>query len=400
MIHPVAWAGWLASALVALSATRNPLHLTLILLCVAVVNVLIGSSDEASFAPVSPLRFGGIVIALSALFNAATVHLGDTVLLRLPSGLPILGGPITLEALAFGVINGLVLTGIFAAFTTFNQALPIRSLMRLIPRAFYPVAVVVSIAVTFVPTTLRQFQQIREAQAVRGHRVRGLRGWLPLFMPLLVGGLERALQLAEAMTARGFASVGSENPDTTSRSTSLTTSRSTSLTTSRSTSLTTGPSTSLTTGPSTSLTTGRSTSLTTGRSTSLTTGRSISLTAGRLIIVIGLLALLGGWLLRLAWGHETLGQGLMLAGGGLILGALWAIGRRVPRTTYRHEPWRARDWGVVLSAAVVLAAFVRATLFYSPYPALALPSFSPAAGVATLGLLGPAFLTRPDEEST
>ncbi len=224
MIHPVAWAGWLASALVALSATRNPLHLTLVLLCVAVVNVLIGSSDEASFAPVSPLRFGGVVIALSALFNAATVHLGDTVLLRLPSGLPILGGPITLEALAFGVINGLVLTGIFAAFTTFNQALPIRSLMRLIPRAFYPVAVVVSIAVTFVPTTLRQFQQIREAQAVRGHRVRGLRGWLPLFMPLLVGGLERALQLAEAMTARGFASVGSENPDTTSRSTSLTTS--------------------------------------------------------------------------------------------------------------------------------------------------------------------------------
>ena len=376
MIHPVAWAGWLASALVALSATRNPLHLTLILLCVAVVNVLIGSSDEASFAPVSPLRFGGIVIALSALFNAATVHLGDTVLLRLPSGLPILGGPITLEALAFGVINGLVLTGIFAAFTTFNQALPIRSLMRLIPRAFYPVAVVVSIAVTFVPTTLRQFQQIREAQAVRGHRVRGLRGWLPLFMPLLVGGLERALQLAEAMTARGFASVGSENPDTTSRSTSLTTSRSTSLTTSPSTSLTTSP------------------------STSLTTSRSISLTAGRLTIVIGLLALLGGWLLRLAWGHETLGQGLMLAGGGLILGALWAIGRRVPRTTYRHEPWRARDWGVVLSAAVVLAAFVQATLFYSPYPALALPSFSPAAGVATLGLLGPAFLTRPDEEST
>ncbi|MCP4534751.1 MAG: hypothetical protein GY831_26465, partial [Delftia sp.] len=248
-----------------------------------------------------------------------------------------------------------------------NQALPIRSLMRLIPRAFYPVAVVVSIAVTFVPTTLRQFQQIREAQAVRGHRVRGLRGWLPLFMPLLVGGLERALQLAEAMTARGFASVGAESPDTTS--------------------------------PSTSLTTSRSTSLTTGPSTSLTTSRSISLTTGRLTIVIGLLALLGGWLLRLAWGRESLGQGLMLAGGGLILGALWAIGRRVPRTTYRHEPWRARDWGVILSAVLVLAAFVRATLFYSPYPALTLPSFVPAAGVATLVLLGPAFLTRPDEES-
>ena len=31
--------------------------------------------------------------------------------------------------------------------------------------------------------------------------MRGLRDWLPLLMPLLIGGLERALQLAEAMTA-------------------------------------------------------------------------------------------------------------------------------------------------------------------------------------------------------
>ena len=89
-----------------------------------------------------------------------------------------------------------------------GQALPVRALVGLIPRAFYPLAVVATIAVTYLPATLRQFQQIREAQAVRGHALRGLRDWLPLFMPLLVGGLERALQLSEAMTARGFASQG------------------------------------------------------------------------------------------------------------------------------------------------------------------------------------------------
>ena len=336
MMHPLAWVGWVAAALVALSATRNPLHLVLTLLCIAIVNTLIDPDDSVSLTPISPLRFALIVIPLSALFNAVTVHIGDTVLLRLPTWLPVLGGPVTLEAMVFGVLNGLVLLGILMAFATLNQALPVRALVRLIPRAFYPVAVVVSIGVTFVPTTLRQFEQIREAQAVRGHRMRGLRDWLPLFMPLLIGGLERALQLAEAMTARGFASSDRPSHDTTTRT----------------------------------------------------------------AIVVGLVALLSGWLLRLAWGREALGVGLMLVGAALILGALWVVGRRTPHTTYRHEAWRWRDWAVVLSAGVVVAVFVvpgldRAALVYFPYPALSLPDFSPAIAAASLGLLGPVLvLTR------
>lgn len=203
MIHPIAWVIWLCAALVALSATRNPLYLVLVLLCIAIVATAVRSENETPL-PVSPARFAGIVVTLSALFNAATVHIGDTVLFRIPGAVPVLGGPVTLEAMAFGALNGLALAGFYAAFTVLNAALSTRELVRLVPRAFHPVAVVISIAVTFVPTTLAQMTQIREAQAIRGHRVRGVRDWLPLFMPLLVGGMERALQLGEALTARGF----------------------------------------------------------------------------------------------------------------------------------------------------------------------------------------------------
>lgn len=329
MVHPFAWVGWLGAALLALSTVRNPLYLIVILLCVGIVKTM-SLSEELAVSPISSVRFALLVVPLSALFNAAMVHFGDTVLLRLPPSLPVLGGPITLEALVFGATNGLVLSGILAAFTALNQALPVRALVRLIPRAFHQVSVVVSIALTFVPTTLRQLEQIREAQAVRGHRLRGLRDWLPLFLPLLIGGLERALQLAEAMTARGFASA--QEP-----------------------------------------------------------GRDI---APRTAVAVGLLALLGGWLLRLVWGRQALGLGLMLLGAKLILGALWILGRRVPRTTYRHEPWRRVDWAVLLSAGVVLVAFAlpglnRTALSYYPYPALSVPDFEPWLGLATLGLLGP-----------
>jgi energy-coupling factor transport system permease protein len=335
MFHPLTWVGWLVAALAATSATRNPLHLVLILLCIAIVNGTSSSDEASAYYPVSPLRFALIVIPLAAVFNAATVHFGDSVLFRLPKGLPIVGGAITLEALVYGCLNGMVLSGILTAFTTLNQALPIRALIRLIPRAFYPVAVVISIGVTFVPVTMRQLRQIREAQAVRGHHVRGIRDWMPLFIPLLIGGLERALQLAEAMTARGFACSEQQGQDI----------------------------------------------------------------AGRMAIVLGLIAVLGGWLLRLVWGQEASGLGLMAVGAALILGALWIIGRRVKRTTYRPERWTRQDGAVLASAMVALIAFAlpgldRSSLIYYPYPTLSLPDFNPLFGLATLGLLGPAFLLQ------
>ena len=99
-----------------------------------------------------------------------------------------------------------MLAGLFAAFTVVNRVVPVRAALGLVPRAYYPVAVVLSIAVTFVPSTLHAVQQIREAQAVRGRSMRGLGSWLPLIIPLLEGSLERSMQLAEAMMARGFAS--------------------------------------------------------------------------------------------------------------------------------------------------------------------------------------------------
>jgi energy-coupling factor transport system permease protein len=334
-MHALAWISWVGGALVVLSTTRNPLYLALTLACVGVVAAGVRSRPWSGPQTLSPLRFGLVVIVLSTLFNALSVHIGRTVLFRLPEWLPLLGGAITLEAMVYGALNGVVLSGIFAVFTVLNMALPVRALVRLIPRAFYQVAVVVSIAVAYVPTTQRQLLQIREAQAIRGHRIRGLRDWLPLFMPLLIGGLERALQLAEAMLARGFAS----------------------------------------------------------------SDETVHDTVTRLVIIQGLVVLLIGWLLRLGWRQEPLGATLMLAGIGLVAAALWVVGRRVRHTDYRPEAWTGRDWAILLSAAVSAAAFLvhvpglnRESIFFYPYPALTWPGFDVVIGIAILGLLTPALL--------
>lgn len=343
MLHPVTWLGWLVAALVALSMTRNPLYLILILLCLALVKAGVCTRNESPPMPVSLLRFGLIVTTTATLFNAAIARAGTTTLFTLPAFLPVIGGAVTLEAFVFGALNGLTLTGFYAAFMVMNTALSVRTLIRFIPRAFTPVAVVVSIAVAFVPTTLQQFRQIREAQAIRGHRISKLRDWAPLIMPLLISGLERALQLAEAMTARGFAASHNQAHDQRTQ----------------------------------------------------------------IALVVGLTALLGGWVLRLAWQLNGLGMLLMIAGAGVLLGALVVAGRRVPRTSYRVEPWIWRDAVVLGGAALVIGIFLlqlpgidQSSLFYTPYPTLQSPAFVPLIGFATLALTLPAIVHEGHQSQT
>ena len=332
MIHTLAWLSWLVAALVASSTTRNPFYLIIALLCITIVWLSLPSDDQRAQLPISPLRFAMAVTALSAAFNALTAHFGETVLFRLPESIPFVGGTITLEALVFGATNGIALSGVFAAFAALNAALPISAIISVIPRAFQTSAVVISIAVTFVPNTLRQMKEVREAQAVRGLKVRGIRDWLPLFMPMLTGGLEHALQLAEAMASRGFAS-HKEGP---------------------------------------------------------------GYRRARMVFAISLLALLAGWLLSLIWSNERAGHALMLLGSAGAALALWLLGNAVPHTTYRVQRWRAADTIILAAAGLAMTGLLipwpgidRNSLGYSPYPKVHLPGFEPLLAVLSLGLLGP-----------
>jgi energy-coupling factor transport system permease protein len=159
-------------------------------------------------------RFGLTVVAFSTFYNALLMHLGDTVLLTLPRPLPLVGGPITLEAAAFGTSRGLALWTLFAVFAVLNDVLSPYELVRLTPHFLREAGLVVSITLAFVPQTVKSFSQVREAQAIRGHQLRGLHDLTALLVPLLADALEKAVQLAEAMEARGYgrASSGVRTP--------------------------------------------------------------------------------------------------------------------------------------------------------------------------------------------
>jgi energy-coupling factor transport system permease protein len=344
MYHTWAWVLWLGAAALPAFTLQNPLYLVLVVASAWLVYTALGRSTPLGRSWGAFVRIGVFFLALSIPFNALSIHAGRIVLLRLPEAWPIVGGPITLEATLAGAANGLSLLAILAVFAAFNAGVDHYQLLRATPAFLFQAGVVVSIAITFVPQMVLAAREIRQAQRIRGHRLRGVRDLLPLIIPLLANGLERAIQLAETMEARGFGGTQERAPRR----------------------------------------------------------QAVWVQLGTLA---ALLALLGG-LFVLAYypAGGPLGwslAGLAIAG---LLALFWFQGRGVRRSRYRSPRWQARDTTLaVTSLAVALAVLgarflAPATLYYSPYPPAALlPAFNPWIGAALLPLALPALLSSRNE---
>jgi len=328
-----AWGIWAVAVLVIASTCRNPFYAIVVFLIITITDAAVRGEQERGVP--SPLRFAAMAIPLSAILNALVSPVGQTALFRLPDWLPLIGGSITLEALVYGGTNGLLLTLIFGAFSLFSRAVPTREMIRLVPRALSEGGMVMSIALTFVPQTSRAIRRVREAQALRGHRVKGVRDWLPIVVPLLVSGLERSMNLAEAMVSRGYGAVSARSAPSVLRAT----------------------------------------------------------------LVLGLLALLGGWT-GLTFSAEKAWPAIALAMGGvIIIGTVWRMGRSHVTTRYHESRWTRRDTAVVIGVCLALTSMVfrlpfieRESLSYAPYPYLSWPPFDPVIGITLLGLSMPALV--------
>ncbi len=323
------WLVWaLAGAAVTLSA-RHPLY-ALLMLAIALISRETASGGRRALSPI--LLF--TLPLFGAVFNALNAHVGDTVLLRLPNALPLIGGPITAEALAYGAVSGLSFAVLLVWFGVFVSRVPARELAHLAPRSFHAVALVVTLALGLAPATRTRLREIQAAQAARGHRPRGVRDWLPLWVPLLVAGLEQASQLAEAMMARGYASA-----------------------------------------------------------TRLRRRDLALIVAGLIIAAVG-----GGAQLTQAGfgGLILMGLGLGVFVLGLALSGQAVARTRYRDRGMRPMDWTVLALILAATGALLFGAF--GSLAWDPYPTLLLPSFQLGAGLCMLLLLAPAFaqaLARP-----
>lgn len=317
-VHPLAWWLWAIGLAAAAMRTTNPVLLGLIVACAGFV-VASRRTDAPwgrSFA--LALRIGVFIVALRVVLAALFgVRLPGTVLFTLPSAdLPAwaagvtIGGPVTAEMLAAAATDGLRLATIVACFGAANSLANPYRLLRTLPAVLYEMGVALTVALAIVPQTVLAAGRVREARRLRGRAVRGLRGLRGLAMPVLEGALERSVDLAASMDARGYG-----RRRTVAR-----------------------------------------------RAVVVST---VAVVAGMVGVGVGVYAVLDAGSPD-AMGLPVLAVGVALLGVGLVV-----AGRRVERTRYRPDRWAAAEWSVV--AVGVVAAVAVAVVGAGDPAALAMP---------------------------
>ncbi len=344
--HPLVWPVWALAA--ALAVAGNPLHNLLVIAAVGVVVSACHTDGPLGRSFGLFVRLGGVLIGLRAALSLVAIGgltqgatpLGRLPALRLPAwaGGVALGGPFTLEMLVAGLAGGLRVWALLLVFGGFNAVADQYGLLRRTPRWLFGAGLVVTVALAWVPQMILHWQAVREAQRVRGLRV-GWRGAAGQAVPLVIGSLERALQLAEAMDSRGYARTRQ------------------------------------------------------GRGAGV--GAQLGLLAGATLVALGLFAALGEQ--RLArWGALA-----ALAGLALLVLVVRRLGQTLAVTRYRPDHWRPRDLVVVAACglALVAVAVLRwrspALLAYIPLPRAAPPGFAPPFGGIALLLTAPAWRIVP-----
>ncbi len=195
-------AAWSGACIFVALFTTNPAYRALVL--AAAFTVLVAAVGLARLRRL--LLGAAAIVIVDVLLNFVSAHLGRTVLFALPEAVPALGGPYTLEALAFGVSNALTIAAAIFAAAPFSLMLEPHDVMDALPNALSRTGTAIAASLNLVPSIVGSFAEVSEAQRFRGWKPRGPRSWAEVVVPVVLTSAESSIQLAESMEARGFSS--------------------------------------------------------------------------------------------------------------------------------------------------------------------------------------------------
>ena len=101
-------------------------------------------------------------------------------------------------------VDGLRLAVILICFGAANSLASPYRLLRCLPAILYEAGVAVTVSLAFAPEVVMAIAGVRDARRLRGRPTKGLAGLRGMAIPVLESALDRSLQLASSMDARGY----------------------------------------------------------------------------------------------------------------------------------------------------------------------------------------------------
>ncbi|HMJ34075.1 MAG TPA: energy-coupling factor transporter transmembrane component T [Baekduia sp.] len=192
---------WCAALAAAALAAQHP-----IVLAALALTVLAGAAGAGVLREVARTAAWMVPWALViALVNVLVVREGLTVLARVGEVPPFGQVDLTLEALVYGLLFGLRLLVVAAAFALFTVAVDPDDLLRLMRRVSVRSALAATLATRLVPVLASDARRIEEARRCRADRGGdGAAARLAVLRAVAGGALDRALDVAATLEVRGY----------------------------------------------------------------------------------------------------------------------------------------------------------------------------------------------------
>jgi len=207
-LHPYTVISFVLAVFVLSMVFSHPLHLLALLAAVGLLLLASGSWQEWK----GYIKLSLTLMIVIILVNAVFARGGSAVLYNGPS-LPLVGPvQISLEALAFGAGMSLRLLVITSVFCLYTSVVNPDKVTRLLGGLGHRSVMVISLSTRLFPLIVKDYRRISEIQRCRGVRLYTGKWWqrarnmLPMASILLLSSMERSLQMAESMYARGYGS--------------------------------------------------------------------------------------------------------------------------------------------------------------------------------------------------
>ena len=214
-IHPVLPWAWAGSVMVLVLARRASSSFVIDLAVISSALVLYASTRIPEHRR-NTFRLGFLVASSAVVIRMLValiigVPMPGRVIFTLPSiDLPDflvgirLGGPVTTERLTSALSESMTFAAIILAISIAHAWTTPHRLLKALPYRFYGFGLATSIATSITPQTATSISRVNQALRLRGDESSGARRARRIIMPVLEESLERSIDLAASLDARGY----------------------------------------------------------------------------------------------------------------------------------------------------------------------------------------------------